>query len=77
MLMVFHRSLSYSKSPHVSRTLRSILADLNNAVVWIVSTRSVIFKSSSTCNNALVTVLLAPITIGITVTFMFHNFPIP
>ena len=37
--MVFHWSLSDSKSPQVSRTLLSILAVLNNAVVWIVSTR--------------------------------------
>ena len=37
--MVFHWSLSDSKSPQVSRTLLSILAVLNNAVVWMVSTR--------------------------------------
>ena len=43
--MVFHRSLSDHKSPQVSRTFHSILADLNNAVVWLVSTRPVISKS--------------------------------
>ena len=32
LLMVSHWSLSYCKSPQVSRTLLSILADLNNAV---------------------------------------------
>ena len=37
--MVFHWSLSYRKSPQVSRTFLSILADHNSAVVWIVSTR--------------------------------------
>ena len=37
--MVFHWSLSDSKSPYVSRTLLSILADLNDAIVWMVSTR--------------------------------------
>ena len=37
--MVFHWSLCYSKSPYVSGTLLSILAVLNNAVVWIISTR--------------------------------------
>ena len=37
--MVFHWSLSDSKSPQVSRTLFNILAVLNNAVVWMVSTR--------------------------------------
>ena len=34
--MVFHRNLCDSKSQQVSRTLLSILADLNNAVVSMV-----------------------------------------
>ena len=72
--MVFHWSLSDSKSPHVSRILRSILADLNIAVVWLVSTSPAISKSSSPCTNPLVTVQRAAITIGITVTFMFQSF---
>ena len=46
-LMVFHWSLSDSKSPQVSRILRSILADLNNTVVSIVSIRPLISKTSS------------------------------
>ena len=71
--MVFH--CSESKSSHVSRTLLSILADLNTAIVtWMVSTYPVISKSSSLCTNPLVTVPSAPITIGIIVTFMFHSF---
>ena len=37
--MVFHWSLSEMKSPQVSMTLLSILTDLNNIVVWMVSTR--------------------------------------
>ena len=37
--MVFHWSLSDSKSPQVSRTRLRILAVLSNAVIWIVSTR--------------------------------------
>ena len=37
--MVFHWSLSDSKSPQVFRTLLSILAVFNNAVVWMVSAR--------------------------------------
>ena len=45
--MTSHWSLSDSKSPQVSRTLLSILVDLNNAEVWIVATRPVISKSSS------------------------------
>ena len=73
-LMAFHWSLSDSKSPQVSRTLLGILAVLNNAVVWMVSTRPSTFKSSSPFNNPLVTVQKAPITIGIIVTFMFHSF---
>ena len=63
-----------SKFPLVSRTLLSILADLYNVVVWMVSTRSFISKSSRPCINHLVTILRASITIGIIVTFMFHSF---
>ena len=73
-LMVFHWSLSDSKSPQVSRTLLSVLAILNNAVVWMVSTRPPTSKSSCLSNSPLVTVPNAPITIGIIVTFMFHRF---
>ena len=72
--MVFHWSLSDSMSPQVSRTLLSILADLNNAVVWTVSTRPVIFKSSIFWTNLLVTVPSPPITICIIVTFKFHSY---
>ena len=61
-LMVFPWSLSDSKSPQISWTLLSILADLNNAVVWTVFTHPIISKSSSPCTNHLVTVLRAPIT---------------
>ena len=72
--MVFHWSLNDSKSPQVPRTLLSILVVLSNAVVWIVSTRPPISKSSRPFNNPLVTVPNAPITIGTIVTFMFHSF---
>ena len=72
--MVFHWSLSDSKSPQVSRTLLSILTVLNNAVIGMVSTRPLTSKSSSLFNNHLVTEPKAPITIGIIVTFMFHSF---
>ena len=72
--MVLHWSLSDSKSPQVSRTLLSIMAVLNNVVAWRVSTRPPTSKSSSPFNKPLVTVPLAPITIGIIVTFMFHSF---
>ena len=72
--MVFHWGLSDSKSPQVSRTLPSILAVLNNAVVWMVSTHPPTSKSSSPFSKPLVTVPNAPITIGIFVTCMFHSF---
>ena len=72
--MVFHWGLSDSKSPQVSKTLLSILAVFNNAVVWMVSTPPSTYKSSRFFNNPSVTVPKAPITIGIIVTFMFHIF---
>ena len=72
--MVFHWSLSDSKSPQVSRTRLRILAVLSNAVIWIVSTRPPTSKSSRPCNNHLVIVPKAPITIGTIVTFIFHSF---
>ena len=62
-----------SKSSQVFRTLLSILYDVNNAVVWMVSSRPLISKSSSPFTNPLVTVSSATITFGITVTFMFHS----
>ena len=72
--MVFQWSLSNSKSPQISRTFLSILAVLNHAVVWMVSTRPPTSKSSSPFSNPLVTVPNAPITSGINVTCMFHSF---
>ena len=72
--MVFHRSLSDSKSPQVSRTRLRILAVLSNAVIWIVSTRLPTSKSSRPFNNPLVILPNAPITFGTIVTFMFHSF---
>ena len=62
-------NLSLSKSPQVSRILLSILADLTNAVVWMVATRPLISKSSSSFTNPLGIVPTAPFTTGITVTF--------
>ena len=73
-LMVSYWSLSDSKSPQVSRSLLSILTDLINAIIWIVSTRPLISKLSSPFINPLVTVLSTPIKIVITVTFIFHRF---
>ena len=58
----------------VSGTLLSILADLNNAIVRMVSTCPLISKSFNHFTNPLGIVPSAPIIYGITVTFMFHKF---
>ena len=73
-IRAFTWSLSDSKSPQVSMTLLSILAVLNSAVVWTVSSRPQTSKSSSPSSNLLVTFPNAPITIDIIVTCMFHSF---
>ena len=72
--MVFHWSLSNSKSPQVSRTPLKILVVLSYAVIWIVSTRPPTSKSSRPFNNPLVIVPKAPITISTIVIFVFHSF---
>ena len=72
--MVFHWIPSDRKSPQVSRTLLSIQSDLNNAVVWMVSTRPLLSQSSSPCTNHSVIVPSVLFTTGITVIFMFHRF---
>ena len=72
--MVFHWSLSDSKSPRVSRIRLRILAVVSNAVIWIVSTRPPTSKSSRTFNNPFIIVPKVPITIGTIVNFMFHRF---
>ena len=66
----FTRVWVLSKPPQVFRTLLSILAVLNNAVVLMASTRPPTSKSSSPFHNPLVSVPKAPITIGIIVTFI-------
>ena len=73
-LTIFHWSLSNSKSLQVSWTLLSILADLNNVVVWMVSTRPPISSSTSSLTKTLRIVLSAPITVGTTATHIFHSF---
>ena len=72
--MVFHKSLSDSNSPQVSRTLLSILADLNDVTVWMTSVLPLIPNSTSLLLKPLQTVPSAPIAIGITVILMFHIF---
>ena len=69
--MVFQWRLRDGKFPQVSRTLLSVLADVNNVVAgWMVSTHPLVFKPSSLGINPLVTIPRTPITIGISVTFM-------
>ena len=61
--MVYHWSLSDNKSPQVSRTLLSILADLSYAVVWIVSTHLLISKFSSPFTNPFIIIIIIIIII--------------
>ena len=79
---VFNTSISWwfssedgvkSKYPQVIRTFLTIQAYLNNAVFWMAYNRPLIPKSTSSCTKTLVTVPTALITIGISVTFIFHN----
>ena len=72
--MVFHWSVSDSKSPQVSRTRLRILTVFSNAVIWILSTRPPTSQSSRPFNNPFDIVPKVPITIGTIVTFMFHSF---
>ena len=72
-MMVSHWSLNDNKSPLVSKTLLNILADLKNAVIWMISTCPLIFKSSTPFTNLLRIVPSAPIIIGLTVTLIFYS----
>ena len=69
-VVVFPQSLNDCKSPKVSRTLLSILA---NTEVWLVSIPPTGFQFPTLFTNLLATVLSAPTTIRITVTLMFHS----
>ena len=61
---VFLWSLNINKSPIVSRTLLSILADLNDGVVWMVSCSAFIFKFlvpyTSTVNSLVILLYHTP-----------------
>ena len=72
--MVFHWSLSDSKSPQISRTRLRILAVLSNVVVWIVSTRPPTSKSFRPFNNPLVIVPNASIIIIIIISLLVSFF---
>ena len=71
--MVFHWNLSDSKSPQVSWTLLSILAVLNNAVVWMVSTRPPTSKSSSPFSNSLVIIIIIIIVVVVLLVWEFFT----
>ena len=58
--MVFHWSLSDSKFPQIYRTFLSILVDLNNAQVRMVSTHPLIFKSSKVSTHPILISLFTP-----------------
>ena len=80
LLKVFHTRVnqwfltgSDNKSLQISRILLSILAVLNIAVVWMVSTRPLISMPSSTSTKRLLIVLGEALTIGITVICIFRN----
>ena len=72
--MIFLLSRSNSKYSQISGTHLCILADLNNAVVLMVTSCPLISKFSSLCTNTLLTVLRAPITFSFAVTLIFHSF---
>ena len=75
-LEIIHWSLSDSKNSRVSRTLLSILTDVNKAVIWIFSFLHLISNSSNLFTKPLKIVPSTLTIIGITVTVMFYTFVI-
>ena len=72
-LVVFPRSQCDSNSLQVSRILLSILANPNNALIYMVS-NLLIYNYSNLFFKPLGTVFSPPSRIGITISFMFHRF---
>ena len=70
---VFHSSLSDSKSPQVSRAPLSTLADLNNAMLWIVLFLHLISNSFRLFSKPFGIVPNAPTTAGTTVIVHFSQ----
>ena len=73
-LVLFNWNLSDRNSHHLPRTVLRILANLYNALVWMVSIFPLGYNFSSFSFKPFETVLSASITIGITVRFIFHTF---
>ena len=71
-LMVFNWSVS--KFPLVLMILLSNQTDLNDAVVWIISSRPPVFYYFNLLIKSLETVPSALIAIGISFTFMVHSY---
>ena len=74
LFFFFYWSLRGCKSPQASRTLLGYQVDLNTAVVWVVSTCPLLFRSFCPFGNPLEIIPSALNTISITVTFMFYSF---
>ena len=72
-MMVFHWSLSDSKFSRVTKTLLSILTEINNGVVGMLLIHLQISNFSRSIFKLLETVPSALLTISITVTLMFHR----
>ena len=66
-MVVFHRSLSDSKSPQVTRTFLTMVTVIIDVVVWTVSTHPPIFNRSTLFSKLLGTVASARITVSITI----------
>ena len=69
--MVFYWSLIDNKSSQVFRTLLSILVDLDDVIVWMISTCPSISNTSSPLTKPFGIFPSAPVIIGITVTITF------
>ena len=74
LTVAFCRSQSDSKSPQFFMTLLSVLANLNGAVVWVVTILPLFSSSTIFFFRPLRTVSSVRTLIGTVVTFMFHVF---
>ena len=73
-LVVSHLNLSDCKSPYLFRALLSLLADLDNALVPMISIFSLISNLASLFLKPQGTVLSMPTITGISIIFMLHSF---